>query len=128
MKQRIIQFLNKYLYRLGYTLKPTNLPYLHDVVCSGNLEADLSTTLTQFFGYLHGLHVSDKTRSEIRLALAKVIEKHIISGQQNDSMYKIICNTTNNQPYTINEHQLLVDIDTGDKHMIFTLRGNRVTI
>jgi len=117
----MIKFINKYLCRFGFRIEPLNKPYLDDVVVSDNLECALTFAVKKFLGARQGIYMSDITRSKIRLELAKVVEKYIISGRQNDSMYKIKCNSINNQPSSIADNQLIVEVDTGDKHFVFTL-------
>lgn len=121
METGMIKFINRYLYRFGFRIEPLNKPYLDDVVVSGGLECDLTFALEQYFGASQSTYMSDITRSKIRLELAKVVEKYIISGRQNDSMYKIKFNSINNQPSSIADNQLIVEVDTGDKHFVFTL-------
>lgn len=126
MKNIIKNVVRVVLNKFGYTLAPLYTEYLEDVICTGNLLEDLSTTLGAFIGQLQTVGSSDVTRSKIRLELTKVLEKYTIQNLRNDKTYYIESGTKNNTPESIDSHKLLATVNTSDECFNFTLSGGTI--
>jgi len=118
MGTMIINLINRLTLKFGYAFVPCKIeyrPWLSEVAITGNLKVDIATHLIQFAMSKHQTEVTfEVTRSMIRMYMAKVIEKYILSGQLPDLPYTITCNADNNPPDKIVANELRVQFKAGD--------------